>query len=250
MATHARYGLPQFVQRGLTTSLSLDVYDDDGTQQVGTTHYLSGTVSVYAGSRLVVDAGTVILGTSVSATYSLTAATTTSEALSDDWLGIWTFIDADSAAAVESIHRPISLVRRILTPVITDTDLTNLHRDLNDLLCAGTTTWETERVAAWEQVERELLRRARRPQLIMDSWALLDVHRYLTLRNIFRDAVTSMGDGRYRTLVDQYDALIKAEWEAMQFRYDDDGDGLLDDGAQIGSKPVLYLSSAPGWGGS
>jgi hypothetical protein len=237
----ARYALPQFVQRALTSTLSLDVYNDAGTQQTVD----SGTVSVYAGSRLIVDAAAVSVGGSVSATYSLTAATTTDESLSDNWLGVWTLTIGGNV--VQAFQRPISLVRRIFEPVITDTDLLELHPDLNALLCPDTTTWQTQRDAAFDMIERGLLKRGRRPQLIMDSWALLDLHRFQTLQLIFMDAASSVSDGRYRQLADKYSELLDKEWGSVQFRYDADEDGLLDDGAQIGSRPMLYLSSSPAW---
>ena len=242
---HPRYDLPAFVQRGLLTSLELDVFSDDDVQQTAD----SGTLTVKAGSRTIVDAQPVAVGGSVTASFALTAATTVEESLSDRWLGIWSLTIGGTVQV--DYTRPIYLVRRVLQPVITDTDLEELHSDLAKLRPPDQDTYEQKRGAAFTLLQKELIRAGRRPQLVIDSWALRDLHRYWTLELIFRDFGQSMQEGsQYRELANEYRDLRKDEFSQSEFNYDFDEDGNIDDGrAQSAAGPVLYLSSAPAWRG-
>lgn len=244
----ARYELPQFVQRGLTTTLEIDVFSDAGEHQDAT----NAVLTVKAGSRTVIDAadsgsGFVTIGGAKTATFSLLAATTTDESLSDRWLGIWTL--TIGGVVQPDFALPIYLVRRTLQPVIDDTDLVELHSDLLALLPPDQDTFEDKRGAAFTLLQKELIRAGRRPQLVIDSWALRDLHRYWTLELIFRDFGMSMQEGsQYRELANEYRDLRKDEFSQSEFNYDFDEDGNIDDGRQQSAAgPVLYLSSAPGW---
>lgn len=240
----ARYELPQFVQRGLLATLEIDVFDDAGVRQTN----VAGTLTVTAGSRVIVDEQAVSVGGAVTATFALSAATTVDESLSDRWLGVWT-LTTGGGEELPAFSRPIYLVRRALQPVITDTDLEELHVDLQSLRPPTLQTYERYRVAAFTLLEKELIRAGRRPQLVIDAWALRDIHRYWTLELIFRDFSTSMQEGtQYRDLANDYRELRKDEFSQSEFNYDFDEDGNIDDGRQQSSAgPVLYLSSAPPW---
>lgn len=241
----ARYELPQFVQRGLLTTLGIDIFDDDGTHQDASAAF----VTVKAGSRTIIDNDSVnitLLG-EITATIPLTAAQSVDESLSDRWIGIWTL--TIGGVVQPDFVRPIYLVRRVLQPVITDTDLEELHTDLQAIRPSNLQTYERYRVAAFTLLEKELIRAGRRPQLVIDAWALRDIHRYWTLELIFRDFSTSMQEGsQYRELAAEYRSLRQDEFSQSEFRYDFDEDGNIDDGRQqAAAGPVLYLSSAPAW---
>jgi len=235
-----RYALPRFLRRGVDESLTLDVYDSAGVQQTATV----GTLSVFAGSRTVLDEVAVAtLGPP--AAYALAAAVTATEGLSDRWLEVWSLTIGGS---VEVFQRPAYLVRRLLTPVIDDRDLSELHSDLAELRDPSQQSYAGQRHSAWIRLNKWLIQQGNRPALIFDSWGLRDVHIYLSLEIIFRDFATSVGDGRYSKLSDHYRQIARDEFDRLQLAYDFDEDGTNDSDAEKRSAtPVTYLSS--GWAG-
>lgn len=245
MSLITRHQLPRFIQRGVVSSLDMDVYDEAGTQLTAT----AGTLTVYAGSKVIVDAADLAATLGPPATYSLAAALTADESLSEEWLEVWdlTFTNQET----DTFRRPAYLVRHRLLPVITDTDLTDLHSDLAALRDPDQSSYQAQREAGWVRMLRRLISKGRFPQLITDSWALAELHRFITLEIIFRDFAQSTGDGRWLKQADDYRILIKQELENIQFNYDADEDGLIDEDEKLAGEPVIFLNRAPEheWGG-
>ncbi len=79
-----RYQLPRFIERGVATTLTMDVYNDAGTQQTAS----AGTFTLYKGGTALLDA-VAVSSLGPPASYSLTAGTTTGETLADNWLEVW-----------------------------------------------------------------------------------------------------------------------------------------------------------------
>lgn len=240
MALITAYQLPRFIVRGEANSLDMDVYSAAGAQQTAS----SGTITVYASSRTIVDAAAVTAG--APSTYTLAAASVpTTESLSDRWLEVW---DLD----IGTFTRPAYLVRRQLFPTLQDSDLTDLHSDLADLRDPDQSTFEAQREAAWVKLNRGLIKRGRRPELVIDSWALTDLHRALTLEIIFQDfagSATVGAAGRYQQLADHYREEAAREWDTIVFRYDADEDGTADDANKLAGTPIVFLNRPPEWHG-
>jgi hypothetical protein len=240
-----RSTLPRTIERGVTTTLTLDVYSDASVQQTieGTP---PGTVTITAGSTAIVSAGAVTASTP--ATYSLAGSVTEGLGLSDRWLEVWS-VTVGSTPYL--FRQPAMLVRHAFHPTITDQDLTSRHSDLLDssVLPAGLTSYETYRTAASEMIQRALLRKGRRPWLIFDAWELVDAHISATLALIFDDLASSIGDGRYRILARGEDGRsgYHAEWvrqfEGCQFRYDESETGTIDTNDTVTTSPVVTLSA-------
>ena len=135
-------------------------------------------------------------------------------------------------------------MRRAITPTLIDADLVEYH---GDILSSSTLTRRPSRSphGGVEWVQRKLIRNGRRPQLVIDSWQLRDLHAYRTLELFFRDAAASVGDGRYVELAREVCRLAGAAWSEMSFRYDADEDGYS--GSQLdetaGGQGVVYLSA-------
>jgi len=227
-----RYQLPYFIERNVEQALTLDVYDDAGTQETATVARLT----LYQGSKVVVD-NVAATGLGPPATYTLPAATTVNESLSDDWLAVWT-LTIDGAA--REYRREAYLVRDIVYPTITDTDLTDRHPELTALRSSG---YENERTAAWAFINRKLIAQGRRPNLIISSWALLDPHVYKTLELVFRGFHASTGDGRYADMEQRYRDLFDEAWASTEFRYDEDEDGTIGgDDERSSAESVVWLN--------
>lgn len=229
----SRYSLPTIAQRAMDNTLSISVYDGDTDSVLIPT---SGTLTLFDGSEKVLDA--VVITPAASSTFIWLAAATTSRNLSEDLQLIWTVvIDAVSY----DVQQPGYLVRRKLYPVITDTDLKSYHTELSDLRDPDDSSFARQREEAWVNVQKHLLQKGRYPHLVLDPWSLRQIHIYETFRLIFRDAAQSVGDDRYQVLAEEYERLASLEWGRVNFRYDADEDGYIDDDTRS-AYPIIYLA--------
>lgn len=237
MALVTRFAGPRMIERGVAQSLTFPVFSAAGAEQTAT----AATVTLQVENRTVL-AATAATSLGPPASYSLLAATTTSEALSDRWLETWAMTIGGTPY---TFRRAAYLVRHVFYPTITDTDLTDVHAELTELLDSDVDDYSRYREAAREKIERHLIKKGRRPELIFDNWALYDAHRALTLHLIFRDYASSIGDGRYTELAAEYLEEWKSEIESVRFRYDDQLSGTIDSGDKEGGEPSIILTSAP-----
>jgi len=233
--------LPRMVIRGEAATLSLNVFVDDAS----TKDTLSAaTLTLKQGSTVIIDAQTATVGGSVSASYNLLAADTSSLSLSDTLLELWTV--TTSGGDTVTIRRTGHLVRHQLFPLVKDSDLLARHNQLNDIRPSGLSTWLDYIKTAWEMLNRDLIKKGKRPELVLDSYALFDCHVFKSLELIFRDMTTFVGDGRYHDLWETYRDAYKEEWETLTFHYDGDVDGAVDQD-KISATPTLWLSAPAGW---
>jgi hypothetical protein len=231
------YRLPRMIERGASQVLTLPVYAADGTAQATAS---SGTVSIYAGSTAIVTDAAVSVGPP--AAYTLAGSATTDQSLSEEWLEIWKLTISGTEY---TFQRPAYLVRRVLYATLIDADLVEYHSDLLSLLDPDESNLQKYRDNAWSSVQTALIRKGRRPQLVIDSWQLRQLHAFRTLELFFRDAASSVGDGRYIELAREYGELAAEEWAALSFRYDASEDGYIGtalDETTAGSG-VVYLSA-------
>jgi hypothetical protein len=228
---------PRIVERGIAASLTMPVYSAAGVEQTPS----AATVRITDGAEVVIDT---VAATSLGppAAYSLLAATSQARGLSERWLEVWSLT---IGGLPYTFRRSGYLVRHAFHPSITDTDLTALHADLLDLLPSGTTDMSAYRTRAAEKIERDLIKKGRRPHLIFDSWALLDAHVALSLHYVFRDFASSIGDGRYQTLATEYLAQFGAEFDSCKFSYDASESGTPADSALEATAPMIVLTSGP-----
>jgi hypothetical protein len=227
-----RYSLPQIAQRGIDNVLSVEVYSSDANSILIPT---AATITIYDGSDKLIDAAAATAGAATS--YTWLGAATTSRPLSDDILLVW---ELTIDGSVYTVSQPGYLVRRKIFPVITDHDLRNYHTELADFRDPDFASFADQRNEAWVNIQKTLIERGRFPHLILDPWTLRTIHIYETFRIIFRDAAQSIGDDRYQTLTEDYTDLSSQEWGRVNFRYDSDEDGYMED-TTISAYPVVYL---------
>lgn len=248
MATSFKFnplsGLPRMIKQGENNSLEIFWYEDD----VLITN-VSGTMTLKQGSK-VIATPTVFTGSpDFTATVSIGAGATDGLPYSDTMLEIWSLTkviggDLKTVTVRHSGH----LVRTLLHPMIIDADLQNRHARILDILPPSETSFEKYRNLAWEILNRDLIKQGRRPELVLDSYALIDMHVYKSLELIFRDAITFVGDGRYNELSDMYAEKYKEEWMNVSFRYDRSEDDAIQDSELESASPSIWLGEPPpGW---
>jgi hypothetical protein len=245
MSLAVPHQLPRIVERGVAQTLDLDVRAADGTQQTASV----GALTIRLGSRSLL---TVTPSLGPPASYALLADATENEPLSNDWLEVWTLT---ISGQVYAFKRSGYLVRHAFHPTIGDSDLTDRDSDLLSLLSPTDTTLQKYREQARQRMERDLLRKGRRPWLIFDSYDLCDAHIALSLAMAYRDLHMKVSDGRYEA---EYKARLEEYEKALasaSFRYDDAESGVIDNPTPAASQGPLILSAAPSggrryrWGG-
>lgn len=227
-----RIALPTIAQRNIDSEVTVEVWDSDTDSVLVPT---AATLTLYDGSELVLSAVVATPGAVTS--YTWPAAATTARSLSEHLLFSWSLT---IAGIVYEVTCPGYLVRHKLLPVITDRDLQNLHTELQDFRDPDSPSFADQRNEAWINLQKRLLQKGRFPHLVLDPWALRSIHIYETFRIIFRDAAQSIGDDRYQTLVEEYEKMAESEWGKINFRYDGDEDGYVDDEMKSAS-PIIYL---------
>jgi len=241
-------GLPSMIVKGADQTLAVK-WSQQSEVALSPT---AGTFTLKQGGKVLLDAvPCTTLGASLtptSATYDLLAGATTGEALGSDYLEIWTLTAVVHAAPITvEFRRSATLVLSGLWPMVSDVDLVARHSRLDDLLPPGEINWARYRELAWEILNRDLIKKGRRPELVLDSYALIDAHVYKSLELIFRDLSTLVGDGRYTEFAILYGEAYTAEWEVIQFRYDRNEDNAIDPGELESGSPSLWLGVPPGF---
>lgn len=233
---------PIVIERDKTQALELKIFSK-GLQVVPT----SGTLTILDGSgEAVVDAAVVVVATDGTVSYSLAAATVPiTEPLSHQWRLLWELV---VSTVTERINQDAHFVRYKLYPVLADSDLEAVHTDILDVMPKGQVSWQTQRDAAFEQIERMIYNDGKRPYLYLTPWSLVDAHRELTLSKIFRNLSTfATGAGRYSELARDYEEKFQKTWTTLVASYDYDEDGKLSsiDEESVSETGAVYLSSAP-----
>jgi len=233
------HGLPDFIVRAKTQTLECPVYSGSTL-----TAPSSGTVTIYEGSTVLVDAAAVTITADI-AIYSLGAATIpTTLSLSDNWLIVWELV---IGGETHTFQRTAALVRRELHPVVTPADVSALHQDASSLLASGQTLADFLD-QAWDMLQRRLLAVGRRPYLVLSDFALFDSHRHLAAYLLFNDAASSVGDGRWSEMAEHHLDRYEQEWSRLSLTYDMDEDGLVEDVEQGTAGPTAVFFGGPGVG--
>ena len=247
----APHALPRLilVGSGVTQaqSLTLEVHDDEAAASTSELTPTVGTLTLYDGAAKLLDAVAVTAG--APSTYSLAAVSVTSQGLSEGGLEVWRMT---VAGVIHEFTRPCMFVRRVYRPTIIDEDLINgRHYNLNNIRPDALTSWAGYRREADNWIQERMIAKGRRPWLVFDSSRLRTAHIHRTLGNIFRDASSWIGDGRYDALAKQYvgedgeSGSATAAFESANFRYDAHESGTIDTEELVTAVPAIVLSAGP-----
>lgn len=244
MAVALRHDLPEFIERGVDVTLEAEFVDTDTNAPLTAT---AATFTLLFSSRVIVATSlATTLGPPV--TFDLPAAAAADQSLSDKWQIRWA---ATIGGVVETRLRAAYLCRFVPAQVIVDTDLFRLHSDLARLRDSNQAAFNNQRDEAWVWVQKQLIMKGNRPELVLDNFELRDPHIHRALFIIFRDFALSAGvDKRYEKLADDYERSAQSLMDNVQFRYDWDEDGAPDDNDRRAARRPVHLNLPPvGFGG-
>lgn len=235
----ARFPLPTMLVRGRANTITLTL--ERGGSGVTPT---SGTVTVAdSGGKKYVDGAAITPGNP--STYAISAGTLpTTTSLDDSWTIRWSI--AFSGGEVAEFATIAYVVRRDLHPVLTVSDVTRRAPPFSatNAVPSGESI-QAYMDEAWERIQRWLISNGRRPELVLDPYALFDLHLAETLADLYHQAVTSLNSG----------GALAEDWEwwreeatrlrgALSLRYDVDEDDIAND-EQIGASSPIFLTSGP-----
>jgi hypothetical protein len=184
----------------------------------------SGTVTIYRPDQTVLVTGAVTVASI--ATFSVTGATTTAEALGEGFLIEWVLVMPD--AVTHTFRQDMALCRRTLYGVVSQDDLTQRHSDLPSLLGAAA-SYQPYIDEAFFTISNRLIGAGRRPYLVIQPSALRECHLMLALHLVFIDYSTSAGDGgRWQALAAHYLSAYEQSYGALKFSYDEADDNRVD----------------------
>lgn len=241
------------IERGRDNLLQQEMYDA-GVLVAPT----DGTVDVYNASGIaVVAAGVVTISAAGVAEYVLAAATIASELLGQGWSIVWTLTMPDGTTRV--IRRAASLVRSRLHPPATAGDLYGRIRALDPthphpITALTLAEFDTYLDTCWLQIEERLLRKGRRPWLVLSSEALRELQIVGTLALIFED-LASRNQGAHQDRALMYREQWRVEWAETRLAYNERDELAAEakDGRSVGTQSTVWLQHfgdrrSPRWG--
>jgi len=235
----ARFPLPYMLVRGRANTITLPI--ERGGSGITPT---SGTVTVKdsSGAEFVSAAAITAADPSTYAILASVIPDTTS--LDDSWTVRWlvTFSDGE----VAEFQNIAYIIRRDLHPVITVADVLQKAPPFSATdAVPSTESVQTYMDEAWERIQRWLIKQGRRPELVLDSYALWDLHLAETLSDLYHQAVTSLNAGG-ATFDDWQYWRNKAKdlRGEISLIYDADEDDLVND-ERRGMQGGIFLTAGP-----
>lgn len=235
----ARAALPVFLTRGRDNAITLGITDSAGDAVTVS----SGTIDVWDASGVKIVDGAAVATAPFGYTV-LAAVLPSTLALSESFQIGW---NLTIGGVVDTFIQPAHLVRWVLSNPVAESDLTKKHPEVADLIDPGDDVSDilTE---AWEWVQQELLLQGRMPWRVLDGYNLFRVTRAKAWAELFRAGHAAVGgSGKYLEMAEFYDQQAVVEFAKVQVRYDDDDDGLPDEGDDATAVGSWYLGGPGTW---
>jgi len=234
---------PYFLERAKTQTIAIDVYD--GAQRKVPS---AATITVFDATSHTETSGKIVAGATATiastgqVTYQITAATLpTTLDFSEDWLVEWS-LTIDSV--VEIFRLDCALVRRTYYVNVTHADVIRAHHELADpvVLPIGESSWDYAIEEADDIIQLHLLRRGRRPNLILADGQLFEPTLYLARSIAFRD-LGGLPDSKYTRMATWYAEKFESAMGQIELKYDSDENNAAD--AQVPAIPIICTTQGP-----
>jgi len=231
----ARFVLPDLIERGRSNTLRCPVY-----RSAAVATCTAGTVTVLdAGGTSQVDEAAVTIVDGI-ATYAYSPATTLP--YGEGWEVRWTLtVGGETVAATNDA----ALVRARLRCPVTDQDL---YQRVSGLDPNGANpihsfdNFQSHIELAWQRIERRLIERGNRPNLITSPSAFFDVALNGTLALIFEDMATRLNTA-YADIAKGYRSQYEDAWRGLRFLYASTDNERADGGRRQSATPPLFACS-------
>jgi len=212
-----RDSYPSIYLLGVASVSRLEVYDLDTGALFAPT---SGAVDIYGpGGALVASPVVTIVGLVPQATVA--AIATLGEGYRERWVLV---IDGDSYVK----YRDAAVARSPLQIPLSDADLALSFPDMSRNLGTVATSFGTFIQDAWGRIMRRLRSGGVLPYIVIQTSALYDCHRELTMHLVYSWWYGAHGGERFKELADEARMAYEREWAAVSYEVDRDQDGTSD----------------------
>lgn len=233
-----RFVLPDLVERGRANTLRCPVIRS-GVIVTAT----SGTITILdaAGAEQVAGASCTISSEGV-ATYSYTPASTLP--YGEGWEVRWDLV-LTGGATVQATNE-CALVRARLNCPVSDYDL---YQRVSGLDPSGSvkpmhsqTTFQSQLDLAWQIIERRLIEKGNRPNLVSSPASFFDCALNLTLALIFENFSTRLNSA-YMEQAKLFRAQYENAWKELRFTYATTDDSKGNPARRRPAEPPLFAAS-------
>ena len=236
-----RFRLPRVFERGVDAVPTLVVYS--GAAPVAVTE-AGSTYTVTDADGAEVFSGPVSVGMDNVVSAAVAGAFTADRDYSDRWIEEWALVidGATHRFACDAIN-----ARRKLYNVVTQDDLKRRHPQIvAENLAPELADFSGQIEEAFEELERELIERGNRPNLIVSPWSCRACVLALALSFVFRDAITNANgeSDRFRDLAKFYADEYAARFPKLTYAADANQDGKIGK-VRPAASPVVFLSATP-----
>ncbi|MCK4739885.1 MAG: hypothetical protein KAT46_08040 [Deltaproteobacteria bacterium] len=135
---------------------------------------------------------------------------------------------------------------RVVTDFVSDTGTLSVE-DFGSAITTDkyvlTRSFTREIQRAFEKVEERLIRVGKRPELVLDSYDLREVHLYYSVAEVCKGLVIESGSLWWEMWKD-YESKAEVVFSAINFKYDTSGDGYITGGESSSTLSVLKTGRA------
>lgn len=234
---------PDVLVRGRANSTAMTL-ERDGSIVVP----VSGTFTLYnpAGTA-VVDAAAVTTSSTLSATYSIPAASlpTTLTPLGDGWREVWALV-MTVGADPELFERDAALARINLRPTVSHGNILAVKPTWSRSLGTQITSFQSWIDRAWGKIVRRLIKDGHIPFLIRSPGALHDALFELACAEICRGVKPLGSESTWEADALYHEKSYESAYTGTNFTVDYDHDGVVDNAAERSrARGILNPSGAP-----
>ena len=219
-------------------TLACPVYDSAGDIQEAS----GGTFELLGPGGNVLITGSIAGSATNTATYELTSAALASAGVSYGYRYRvrWELtIGSDTVVGVNMA----GVVRDVVMLNVNDQDLLDLHGELLVLIQGtGKTDLSSWTIKAHQKAVRWMARQANRAGSILDRTDIKELVTAWALELLFKDLATGRQESHYSELGRDYHTARKDLQKTIQFDYDADQDGAVDDERRSGTSAVFFSS--------
>ncbi len=240
-AYSAEFSLPETVQRDLGATLTCPIYRDGAIVAVTAA---GSTLEILRpdGTQLLAPAAVTDVGGV--AQYTVTAGSIASEVFQAGLQFIWRLVLAGETHSFRNLGAICRFVPQIPAHL---GSLIGRVGNLQSYLPPGQTSWQSELELAWTQIQRWLYRQSNRPNLIVGSSDLVDLHIAWSLWVIYEDlARVSGADDTFRLARDDFRNEVDRLKSETSFQYASD-DGATPDEDRRPAAGTVFLDNGEDW---
>jgi hypothetical protein len=237
------FSTPDYIQRARTQVLRMPAYYQG--QLVAPS---AGTFTLLDASGVAIVSAAAVTITGSVATYSLlNTAIPSTIPLGDGWVEFWALTMPDGT--VRTARRTAAIALYELFPTVSLADARALQSNVDQLLLnAQDPTGQDKLAFIWGMVNRKIGQGGKKPYLILNPEALVEIVLNGWLWLINRDNRSSVGDGTYKELALEYKEAFDTALKETQILYDVEEDGRpeADQSTETVQPPVFLSAMKPG----